>query len=378
MPRASLLILAATVTACSGGTPPAHVAPVPVAVVVAPIAAPAPVPVPTAPSVTPLSEEPREAALEPLAEATCIVHDTAVKERGSVALSFHGKRFAFAEVREDVELRATDRAATMTITSSEHVLTGEVRTSALTLYPRAPVLTDGGVTVLHASPKSIAGDAATLGADLNSMVRLAKPVVVTVPCRDLSLLAVPHAETAGKRVWIKAATKTSLRDAPRGATLAAIETEPEPTKKVRELSLLLGDDAREAIELARKDSAVRVRIFGPAAYIEGWIDASAIGKPAPQSGMMMSLLGSTSGLQGAKRTLTCARDVPVWVRDGETVRVGIVRAKAPIHPLAEAKDEVTVEIGAQNVFGGSFGEKGETLTPFVKRAALEGCTEKKK
>ncbi len=377
MPRASLLILAATVTACSGGTPATLVAPAPITVPVAPIAAPAPVPVPTAPSVTPPSAEPREAALEPLAEATCIVHDTAVKEAGVVALSFHGKRFAFDEVRDEVELRATDKAATMTITSSEHVLTGEVRTSALTLYPRAPMLTDGWVAILHASPRSIAGDAATLSASFPPMVKPAKRVISTLLCRDLSLLAVPHEETAGKRVWIKPATKTSLRDAPRGATLAAIETEPQPTKKVRELSLGWGDDAREAFELARKDGAVRVRIVGPAAYVEGWIDASAIGKPPPQSGMMMSLLGSMGGLQGAKRTLTCARDVPVWVRDGETVKVGIVRANAPIRPIAESKDEVTVDIGAQNVLGALFGERVETLTPFVKRASLEGCAEKK-
>lgn len=377
MPRSSLLFLAATITACSGGAQATHVVPAPIAVPVAPVAAPAPVPVPTAPPVTPRSEEPHEAALGPLAGATCIVHDSAVKEMGFVALSFHGKRFAFAEVRDEVELRATDQAATMTITSSEQVLTGETRTSGLTLYPRAPVLTDGWVAVLHASPKSIAGDAATLGPDFPPMVRPAKRVVTTVPCRDLSLLAVPHKEAAGKRVWIKPATKTSLRDAPRGATLATIETEPEPTKKVRELSLGWGDDAREAFELARRDGAVRVRIVGRAAYVEGWIDASAIGKPPPESGMMMSLLGRMGGLQTAKRTLTCPSDVSLWVRDGETVKVGIVRANAPIHPLAEANDEVTVEIGSQNGFGALFGERVETLTPFVKRASLEGCAEKK-
>ena len=75
MTRASLFLVAAAVAACSRAAPPAPVAPL--TVPIASVAPPAPAPPPVVGA--PRSEEPREATLEPLAGATCIVHDTNVK-----------------------------------------------------------------------------------------------------------------------------------------------------------------------------------------------------------------------------------------------------------------------------------------------------------
>jgi hypothetical protein len=174
-------------------------------------------------------------------------------------------------------------------------------------------------------------------------------------CSDAALsLGVAEAPRGEAEHALRPGTRTTLRDAPgRGRVLADIaipEAKNEPSTAV--------------VVLERRAKEARIRIDGDEASVEGWIDASVLVK-VPGGGFGY---GTGRGTLRPPSPYRCAFDVDVFVRDGgEAVRVGHVRANAPIRPgRAGEPTPAVVEIDL-----GALGQ--DALRPFVRAASLEGC-----
>jgi hypothetical protein len=345
------------------------------------VAAPAPAPPPAPPP-----RPPREPSLEPVADATCIVHGTGV--RSTLPLYWHGKHFA--SVAGDVDLRATADAATLTVSNDEVVLTGEPRLDALVVYPRTRTVVDGWLVVLAAPLTAVSGASAILSPTLPRRITTPRAPTATVPCADLTFREPPAADAkpaAGKPLWLAPGTKTALRVEPKGAPVATIAGRPagRPNKgSGAAIEAQLAADTPDAFELARRDGAVQIRVADSGALAEGWIDAAAVGKRPPASGMAFGILGALgSGGLSDGASVVCPHDTPLWVRDeGRAVQVGHVRANATIRVRVLAEDggpeDVPVTLNESSFFAyGGLGVKDASLDPFVRRSALIGCARTK-
>src|SRR5262249_29616359 len=140
-----------------------------------------------------------------------------------------------------------------------------------------------------------------------------------------------------------------------------------------ELESELAMEDLRVLELARTAKSVRVRISNRATVVEGWVDRSALG-PAHSSDLQLASL-STLGRGSGPSSPRCPHGVAIYVRDGgAAVRVGVVRANAPIPRLDSASgDEIAIELGARETTFVEPVSKAEVLQPFVRRAALEDC-----
>lgn len=312
-----------------------------------------------------------DVALEPLGEATCVLRDTQPTDMLSLALSFEGRTFASftgGDKVEETELRATSKAATLTVTTSEFVLTGEVHADRLDLMPRARSLRDGWLDVRVAKAKRVIGDTMEVSVYLPSIVKPVAPLALSFACRDLRL-GRQFAEVDGKQVWFKSGLKTPLRATPTGHVVAEIETP------------LSERFPSSAVEMAREGRLVKVRLPNvsliPSTIVEGWVELSSIGGPPPR-GLNRSDIPpvdlaeyESAAKRAAPPVLRCAHEVPVFVRvDGPAVRVGFVRPNAPVRRLTSDANatEVGIDLGDSNRSGPN------ALLPFVRTTSLEGCT----
>lgn len=334
-----------------------------------------------------------EVSIEPAQGATCIVHDTKGSFWGLVTVFFHGKPFASFERFGEAELRASASAMTLTVATDDVIVTGEAKRETLDVRPRKNELVEGWLAVRRATPKAIAGDAMSLQVSLPSIVKAAEPSI-TVPCSELSFAIAKDADPSGKVVHLKEGLQAPLRAAPGGPVVARIETPAKPKPKPKQraatpgaaaelagLDLLLASEQYHRLmaeELARQGKAVQLRIDGGASFVEGWVDATALG-PAKTDGLAMSLLAKLGPTKPAGPALRCPHEVAIYLRDGEgATKVGAFRARGAIRQVGpvnpNAKDEVPVHVGMQrSLIVAPVDGRDDGLQPFVRSSALEGC-----
>jgi len=241
----------------------------------------------------------------------------------------------------------------------------------LVLYPKVRVLRDGWLDYDQIEVEQVAK------AGLSPKTALERGIVPAtmgpfyVPCTDLTPFGAqaaeppPEHELRGKGI--------TLEDAA-GMKLATLDAEEElPPAKGAKRGTVHG---KPVSVLARKGARTQIRMTaGRSLHAEGWV-ASRFVRASPWGGVGY---GSGSGRGPKLDTLTCEREVPIWVDvQGTTFAVGTLHAHRTVSGQLDARNDFRLAIGSgAALLGGAAPKKGDPVDPYVPRHELAACGEAK-
>lgn len=252
---------------------------------------------------------------------------------------------------------------TASIEDGELSLIGEVNIRDVVVTTK-PELREGWWRLRSAPAKSVSGESVSLTIETPDIVKPKVPLELTVPCKDTLLSRAELPSRSGKQVFLRDGIDVPLRSSSTGPVVAQITT-PSVRAPL--------DVLHDAIEIERRGGLVRILIEGGSMQVDGWVPSNALKAPAAILGALGGMTGPTSGTEA----LRCSHDVPVLVRrGGGIVRVGTIKAKAPIPANHDSSgDEIELDLEDDPACRLGRARDGLDTTPaFIRASSVADCS----
>lgn len=297
----------------------------------------------------------------------------------TLVLRAEGAPFAATKIFDGATLALApgEAGGTATVDAFRLHVAGDVKLADLVLFIDSPALIDGWLDVKFVRPASVEQGAVRAPIVYPNGFTPSSPREGVFSCAHLAF-GPPYRKTLEKTAGLKEGVSIAVRAAPGGdviGTVALPVRDPNATIVVKRAPLEAPE--LEVFVLEKKGAEARVRLEGPAAAVEGWIDTKMLTKA---SASPLAFGGEPIGYYPLMGGEHCPFEVKVYVRvRGEAVPVGVFLPDAPIRVLdwnaqgTGPRDgaEVRVDLGLED-----FDERDKrgALQPFVLGPSLRGCS----